>query len=463
MKSTAALTAKQIRSELKAAFPVVKFSVTSETYSGGDCVNVKYTDGPTQEQVEAITNKFCYGSFDGMTDSYNNDNVIEGLPQTKYLFVNREMSTEVREELTINFSIEVGNVTPYENKRINERRIREAFSKIDFVTSSVDLYKAALAAEEKAFDEAYILIQEFKQNPYTANLLWIAERENNVSKAAAEIFVRMTEHITVKEPASKFEQAIAAVAKTTEAAAELGEASTTTGISIKDFGVLAEVFEHTEGNVEEAVNLTNSFAGVMNLVQEYKADPNCSPALWIASENVSREEAELFLNLTKGVKYGLDAVPVVVPEKISKYQFKKTRSGLLALTNEAGEIKTYTNKKQGEAKVAEVRASGIEVHLTPSHPFLVIRSKEEGEPSAEEVTVYTDEAPELLLNLIGAVKKEAAPGCRTLLDRIEEHTVAPSETVRSVEEFCNCENSKPFQEGEVVLCAICYKHVKPAL
>lgn len=47
-------TAKKIRVALKAAFPHVKFSVRSDSYSMGSSVNVKWTDGPTEGQVEKI-------------------------------------------------------------------------------------------------------------------------------------------------------------------------------------------------------------------------------------------------------------------------------------------------------------------------------------------------------------------------------------------------------------------------
>lgn len=92
----AALCAKAIRQELKKLFPNTKFQVTCKNYSGGNSVDVDYTDGPALEKVEAIVNKYEYGSFDGMTDCYNYDNVIEGLPQTKYLFVHRTLSVETR-------------------------------------------------------------------------------------------------------------------------------------------------------------------------------------------------------------------------------------------------------------------------------------------------------------------------------------------------------------------------------
>jgi hypothetical protein len=36
---------------------------------------------------------------------------------------------------------------------------------------------------------------------------------------------------------------------------------------------------------------------VQNLVNEYKADPNCWPELWISGENVTDDEKKLFIEL----------------------------------------------------------------------------------------------------------------------------------------------------------------------
>lgn len=63
------LAATNIRKELKAAFPTVKFSVTSEY----DSVRVNWTDGPTVKMVEAVTGKYQSGSFDGMNDIYESN------------------------------------------------------------------------------------------------------------------------------------------------------------------------------------------------------------------------------------------------------------------------------------------------------------------------------------------------------------------------------------------------------
>lgn len=64
------VAAKNIRAELAAAFPGVKFSVRSERFSMGNAIRVEWTDGPTGKTVDAITDKYTEGDFDGSTDSY---------------------------------------------------------------------------------------------------------------------------------------------------------------------------------------------------------------------------------------------------------------------------------------------------------------------------------------------------------------------------------------------------------
>ena len=61
------LAAKNIRTELKAAFSAVKFSVRKDHHAS---VTVTWRDGPTTEEVEAITNDYLPGSFNSMEDMY---------------------------------------------------------------------------------------------------------------------------------------------------------------------------------------------------------------------------------------------------------------------------------------------------------------------------------------------------------------------------------------------------------
>lgn len=65
---TCAETAKLVRQALKEAFPGVKFSVRSKTYSGGASLRVEWTDGPNVAQVEAVACRFKASYFDGSID-----------------------------------------------------------------------------------------------------------------------------------------------------------------------------------------------------------------------------------------------------------------------------------------------------------------------------------------------------------------------------------------------------------
>lgn len=97
MLSTQAEVAKLIRKELKEKFPEIKFNVRSRSFSGGDDVNIDYTNGVPADEIRKITNKYQAGSFDGMTDMYNYDYDKTG-PTSKYIFVNRHISEDVWEK-----------------------------------------------------------------------------------------------------------------------------------------------------------------------------------------------------------------------------------------------------------------------------------------------------------------------------------------------------------------------------
>ncbi len=61
MKTQSALAAAAIRKELKAAYPLIKFSVTSDNYAGGDAVHISWTDGAQTDEVRKITDKYQLG------------------------------------------------------------------------------------------------------------------------------------------------------------------------------------------------------------------------------------------------------------------------------------------------------------------------------------------------------------------------------------------------------------------
>ncbi len=88
--------AKNIRTELKRAFPAIKFSVT--TTRGTGSIRINWTDGPLAEDVEKITGKYQEGNFDGMNDiyEYDHENVFPDVfGGTRYVFENRHESPEL--------------------------------------------------------------------------------------------------------------------------------------------------------------------------------------------------------------------------------------------------------------------------------------------------------------------------------------------------------------------------------
>jgi len=88
MKSEVAKCAAEIRKILKAKN--IKASVRSEQYSMGNNVNVvikEIIDPEIYKALEEELAKYQYGHFNGMEDIYEYSNNLEGIPQTKFLFI----------------------------------------------------------------------------------------------------------------------------------------------------------------------------------------------------------------------------------------------------------------------------------------------------------------------------------------------------------------------------------------
>ena len=66
----ATLASKNIKRMMKKFWPLTKFSVRVQYASMMSAVRVHWTDGPTNAQVEVVTDLFTNGDFDGMDDSY---------------------------------------------------------------------------------------------------------------------------------------------------------------------------------------------------------------------------------------------------------------------------------------------------------------------------------------------------------------------------------------------------------
>lgn len=68
--------AQIVRADLKTAFPGVAFRVRSSRFSMGSSVDVSWTDGPTDAQVNTVIGRYKAQGFDGMTDSTTNSGPV---------------------------------------------------------------------------------------------------------------------------------------------------------------------------------------------------------------------------------------------------------------------------------------------------------------------------------------------------------------------------------------------------
>lgn len=83
--TNAPAAAKQIRQDLKTAFPNVKFAVTSKKFSMGDSVTIRWTEGPASADVSRLTAKYRIGHHDGMVDCYEFSNKRVDVPQVMFI------------------------------------------------------------------------------------------------------------------------------------------------------------------------------------------------------------------------------------------------------------------------------------------------------------------------------------------------------------------------------------------
>jgi hypothetical protein len=105
--------ARNIRTMLKAAFPGVKFSVKSD-YSS---VNVRWTDGPTDAQVNAVIDRFDIGRADHQSDYFYTESSAwsDLFGGVQYLFTNREESPELVAQAMAEFNARTGHTATAED------------------------------------------------------------------------------------------------------------------------------------------------------------------------------------------------------------------------------------------------------------------------------------------------------------------------------------------------------------
>ena len=98
---TAVFTAKNIRRDLKKHFPGFKFRVRSDSFSGGDAVDIRWNNGPSYNEVNDLIKKYQGGSFDSMQDMYeystSDFNKVYGY--AKYVQCHRDIDRETLNNL----------------------------------------------------------------------------------------------------------------------------------------------------------------------------------------------------------------------------------------------------------------------------------------------------------------------------------------------------------------------------
>lgn len=143
--STHAHAAKLIRQELKKAFPAIAFRVRARSFSGGDAIDIEWSNGPTVETLAKITNKYQYGHFNGMEDIYENTNSRNDIPQVKYVHERREISEDMLRSVFESFRT---NYHGWENLKSMDETSADLMNKwshwtarefIDRKLSSIDL------------------------------------------------------------------------------------------------------------------------------------------------------------------------------------------------------------------------------------------------------------------------------------------------------------------------------------
>ena len=74
-------------------------TATSSNFSMGNSVNIKIKEGTDAalKDFKDYAMKYEAGTFDGMNDIYNYDNVRDDIPQTKYLFIDDQRAVTIME------------------------------------------------------------------------------------------------------------------------------------------------------------------------------------------------------------------------------------------------------------------------------------------------------------------------------------------------------------------------------
>lgn len=92
---------RNLRAMLKHEFPGVKFSVRSESYSGGDSCHIEYSDGPAYDKVNKVVSRFDSKTYDGMQEleEYYHTAFHSVAGDFGYTFLSRNISEAIRQRI----------------------------------------------------------------------------------------------------------------------------------------------------------------------------------------------------------------------------------------------------------------------------------------------------------------------------------------------------------------------------
>lgn len=192
-------TAKKIRKELKKHFPSIKFSIRSSTFSGGDSVDISWTDGATEKEVnERVLSKFQSGHFDGMQDMYISGcytyegNLYNG---AKYVMGSRHTSQEydsmVENYLKSKYPLDYEEIKA--DWQRHNRLIRNSEQEIISLHEEVLQMNNSNSEETPAPEESNI-INQFSTIEKTIHTkknidIWVCKLENKLSKEEFKEFL----------------------------------------------------------------------------------------------------------------------------------------------------------------------------------------------------------------------------------------------------------------------------------
>ena len=184
--SSHAAASAAIKADLAKAFPDVKFSVRSSSFAGGDSVHISWADGATVAQVEAISQKYQYGRFNGMEDIYEYTNTREDIPQAKYVSEQREISQTIKDEV----KAQLMTLKKYSEEQLNDWRSApdEEARKILYNTAIPTIFnglRVIVNPDSKTNDDYFCIVfdgvPQTEQKTETDNIAPVEVKKGGVS------------------------------------------------------------------------------------------------------------------------------------------------------------------------------------------------------------------------------------------------------------------------------------------